>query len=177
MQIDIFTDGSTRPKNPGFGGAASVVIFNECVFVTSCNLGSEVTNNFTELSAIKQSLRNLQEFVGPGDYSVTIYSDSRYSLNVIAGQLNSRENLDLVEDIKNLLSPLKPNITLKWIRAHRSLNTEDPSVRRLIYWNNVVDLLAKEGSAKSFGFKQTHVYSESDFIESFKNYKRELKNV
>lgn len=82
-KVEIYTDGACS-GNPGVGGWASILIYNNVEKIIS---GGEVdtTNNKMELIAIISGLKCLKE-----KCIVTIYSDSQYAVSpFIDGRINS----------------------------------------------------------------------------------------
>ncbi len=70
-QVEIYTDGACS-GNPGIGGWAAVLLYNEHRREIS-GAEKETTNNRMELTAIIEGLRMLKEAC-----CVTVYSDSTY---------------------------------------------------------------------------------------------------
>ena len=162
--VEIFTDGSTAPRNPGFGGAAGVILHDNTVIIRAEHIGYKVTSNQSELNAIKHALETYIEQVGDLEREIILYSDSNYSLGVVAGQYKPKKNRKLIYEIHKFRDML-PNLKLFWIKSHRSLNSgEDEKTNKLIYWNSVVDHIAGKTARRG----KDYSYSESMSIKDFK---------
>lgn len=74
--IDIYTDGSCK-KNPGPGGWAAILIYND-VYKEISGGEADTTNNRMELTAVISALSILKE-----PCEVTLTSDSKYVLDSI----------------------------------------------------------------------------------------------
>ena len=132
----IFTDGSCDP-NPGPGGWGMVWVEKGQIIEERHGHEGETTNNRMELQALIEAYLLL-----PEDKALTVYSDSQLAVNTInqwaAGwekrgwkrKTGPIKNLELVQELW-ALSKQKPNIELKWIKAH------DGSL-----WNEYADALA-----------------------------------
>jgi ribonuclease HI len=132
----IFTDGSCDP-NPGPGGWGMVWVENGQIIEERHGHEGETTNNRMELQALIEAYLLL-----PEDKALTVYSDSQLAVNTInqwaAGwekrgwkrKTGPIKNLELVQELW-ALSKQKPQIELKWIKAH------DGSL-----WNEYADALA-----------------------------------
>lgn len=134
-KIVIYTDGSCK-RNPGPGGSAAIIFYPETVRVIAKNIGSSVTNNKAELTAIKLALQDVVE-TGRKE-PIVLYSDSEYSLNSIAGQYNSQKNRALITDIQSLVKKLLASngIRLFFVRGHAGIE-----------WNEACDKLAALASS------------------------------
>lgn len=168
MAVKIFTDGAATPRNPGNGGAASIILYGkDKLIVTADYVGYKVTSNHAELSAIRNALRTFIEEVGNLDEQVILYSDSSYSLEVIAGDYKARSNYHLVKETREYLRQLN-NIKLFWIRSHRSLKrAKDETTRELILWNSYVDIIATKSSKQGPGYSHTGRMSIQEFRDKF----------
>ena len=132
----IFTDGSCDP-NPGPGGWGMVWVEKGQIIEERHGHEGETTNNRMELQALIEAYLLL-----PEDKALTVYSDSQLAVNTInqwaAGwekrgwkrKTGPIKNLELVQELW-ALSKQKPQIELKWIKAH------DGSL-----WNEYADALA-----------------------------------
>lgn len=76
-EVEIWTDGSTRPTNPGPGGWAAVLCANGWRREIA-GFDPHSTNNRMELMAAISALEALRR-----PCSVTLYSDSKYVINGI----------------------------------------------------------------------------------------------
>ena len=132
----IFTDGSCDP-NPGPGGWGMVWVERGQIIEERHGHEGETTNNRMELQALIEAYLLL-----PEGKALTVYSDSQLAVNTInqwaAGwekrgwkrKTGPIKNLELVQELW-ALSKQKPQIELKWIKAH------DGSL-----WNEYADALA-----------------------------------
>lgn len=132
----IFTDGSCDP-NPGPGGWGMVWVEKGQIIEERHGHEGETTNNRMELQALIEAYLLL-----PEGKALTVYSDSQLAVNTInqwaAGwekrgwkrKTGPIKNLELVQELW-ALSKQKPQIELKWIKAH------DGSL-----WNEYADALA-----------------------------------
>lgn len=126
----IYTDGSCKKSIGGYA-----VVYNEEKTVTSQNLNNmeiysgpvpynPCTNNIAELYAIKKALEHYEN-------NLTIMTDSEYSINVLTGVKNYTKNIELIDEIKSLLS--NKNIDFVHVRSHVG-----------IYENEICDQEAKK---------------------------------
>lgn len=162
--VEIFTDGSTAPRNPGFGGAAGVILHDDSVILRAEYIGYKVTSNQSELHAIKHSLEAYLEYVGDLEREIILYSDSNYSLGVVAGQYKPKKNRKLIFEIHKLRDML-PNLKMFWIKSHRALNSgKNDKENEIIYWNDVADHVAGKTARRG----KNYSYSESMSVKEFK---------
>lgn len=137
MQIvTLYTDGSARPSNPGWAGLGVVVQYpTGQTFEFYQALGWR-TNNVAELRAIEFALNAIEPVI-PKEYTIVIYTDSQYSIDVITGIKKAKKNTELVKTIQNKVK-LWPNLQFLWIRGHNGNSL-----------NEKADALANQGSAES----------------------------
>ena len=95
--INIYTDGACS-GNPGPAGIGIVLRYKEHCKRVSEYIG-EGTNNVAELTAI---LRSLQMVKNP-KFPVVIYTDSNYCLGILAKGWKAKQNVILVDDIRELM--------------------------------------------------------------------------
>lgn len=132
--IKIYTDGSSR-GNPGLGGWA-VVVFKDDKYITyRAGYFPDVTNNRMELTAIRNALVNVKDWVDKGwieeNELVEIYSDSAYCVNAVnTWMLNWQKNgwtrdkgkevknLDLFKELYDLYYDGTTNISIKKTAGH-----------------------------------------------------------
>ena len=132
----LFADGSSRP-NPGPGGWGVVAVYNDEVVAERHGADPDTTNNRMELRALIEAYALLE----PSSEAV-IYTDSQLCVNTINEWAQGWEkrgwkrkggpikNLDLVQALYALAQE-KPQIELRWIRAHDGAR-----------WNEYADALA-----------------------------------
>jgi ribonuclease HI len=168
LKIKIYTDGSAVPSNPGHGGAASVILYKDRVVLIAKYLGNYVTSIASELLAIERALKycvcNLQAD------TFYLYSDSKYSVMSIAGQYKTSRSNPVVRRIRKLLiSPeLNRKVKVHKIAAHR--NPEDFSSeieKTAIYWNAVVDHIARKAALEGDGYFFMKDMSLDNFKEEY----------
>ncbi len=123
-RIEIYTDGACSP-NPGPGGYG-VIIVRDGVRTELSGGFRNTTNNRMEIAAAIEGLKALQ---GKGVTSVTVYSDSRYLVDMFNGghaakwrangwRLASRKpalNVDLWDSILELAHK---HVSFEWVRGH-----------------------------------------------------------
>ena len=138
----IYTDGACK-GNPGPGGYGVILLFNEKKKEIS---GGEpqTTNNRMELMAVIEGLQALKK-----SCEVTLYSDSKYVVDMIEGGYLNRwkknnwmrnkkdpvKNVDLWEKIYQLLK--LHDVKMIWVKGHAENS-----------WNNRCDELAVAAAAK-----------------------------
>jgi ribonuclease HI len=126
MKIKIFSDGSCL-GNPGPGGYASIIQFNEDTKVLIKGGEIETTNNRMELTAVIKAIEALE--INEESYEIHIYTDSQYLTKGISEWLDKWiknnwktssgkevENRDLWERLYNLSQRHKINTF--WIKGH-----------------------------------------------------------
>lgn len=152
--LNIFTDGSNRKDQSGFG----LVVLNETndtLLYAKQRQCMNSTNNREELKAIIEAINFAQKF--PNDTFI-IYSDSSYCVKSINNWMpkwaknnwkNSQkrevENIDLMKQIfqffyimdNNTIFPKTTNFTIDWIRGHNDT-----------LGNELADALATHNSKK-----------------------------
>lgn len=122
-KIKIYTDGACS-KNPGPGGWAFIIKFNQHVFKKS-GAEKQTTNNRMELLGVINALKALKK-----PCQVEIFSDSKYVVdsikkgwvfkwqknNWIKSNKQKALNQDLWEDLLNLLKIHKTEFF--WVKGH-----------------------------------------------------------
>lgn len=115
QKFTAYSDGSCDNLNPQKPGGAAYIIFDsngQEVKKTSKGF-MHTTNNRMELLAILSIVNSL-----PHNSSVTIYSDSQYSINVLSGRWQASENLDQINKYRNLCFSKNIKVDFVWIRGH-----------------------------------------------------------
>lgn len=124
-KVIIYTDGSAL-NNPGPGGYGIVMQLNNEIVEFSQGY-RHTTNNRMEMMAVITALEEL----GQSQNSVTIFSDSQYTINGITkgwaknwrakgwkkGDGKPALNPDLWERMLNLVDNF-PNLTFQWVKGH-----------------------------------------------------------
>lgn len=130
----VYTDGACS-GNPGPGGTGVVVILRDGEVLEHSEAMVQTTNNRAELSAIKQALELLPDSAGP----VTIYTDSRYAVDVLTRGYKIKANRELVLEIRSILKEYKDLQILK-VPGHAEL-----------WYNERADELARLACAEAKG--------------------------
>ena len=99
--ITIYTDGACS-GNPGPGGIGVVLRYKGHHKEISRYIG-QTTNNIAELEAIRTALLAIKN----RDYPVALHSDSTYALGVLTKGWKARQNVELVEEIRRLITTFK----------------------------------------------------------------------
>ena len=140
-KLIIYTDGSCNPSNPGPGGWAAILMFNEHKKEISGGYKLS-TNNRMELYAVINALQILKR-----PASIILYTDSQYVKNAFTNNwlVNWKKNDWKTaakkpvanKDLWIILDELVNihNIEFKWIKAH-DINE----------FNNRCDILAKSAA-------------------------------
>ncbi len=120
--VHIFTDGSCFP-NPGDGGWAAVLLFNDMRKEVHGG-GYPCTNNEMELRAILEGLKMLKTRKHP----VIVYSDSQYCINAVSvwhrgwaargWYTASGTPVKNVELIKEVVALAGDSVVFKWVKGH-----------------------------------------------------------
>jgi ribonuclease HI len=119
----LFTDGSAQP-NPGPGGWGCVYVEDDEIIDQAHGNEPYTTNNRMELMGLIAAYKMASPTV-----EIEVYTDSQLCVNTITQWAASWEkrgwrrkdgeikNLELVKELY-ALSRERPNLRLKWIRAH-----------------------------------------------------------
>ena len=121
----VYTDGSCRPKNPG-GGYSACILINRLTDTVICktNVLGYSTNNRAEMVAILSALELLLE--RPVN-KIELFTDSQLCSNILNGILHPKEkmnlkaNRDLVTKLKTVVVELKKkkvNINITWVKRN-----------------------------------------------------------
>ncbi|RMD97985.1 MAG: ribonuclease HI [Deltaproteobacteria bacterium] len=129
--ITVYTDGASS-GNPGPAGLGVVLIYRAHRKEISRALGV-ATNNVAELTAVKVALETIRNRKLP----VRIHTDSTYVIGVLAGGWKAKENLDLIAEIRALITNFA-SVEFVKVPAHAGV-TE----------NERADELARLGAAQS----------------------------
>ncbi len=127
--IEIYTDGSCKPTNPGPAGYGVVLIEDgEITHYCAAYIGVE-TNNVAEIGGIEYALDYLLKENRSWD-EVVIYTDSNYCVGLFTKNWNASKNKELVARVRKKLEDF-PNLDIKWVKGHAGN-----------HYNEVVDKLA-----------------------------------
>lgn len=122
-QTGIFTDGSARP-NPGPGGYGVVHVREGVIISELSGHDPDTTNNRMELKALIEAYKLIES-----SEPLEVFSDSELCVRTInewAAGWERRgwkrkdgpvKNLELVQELY-ALQKQRPNLKLKWIKAH-----------------------------------------------------------
>ena len=116
--VHAFTDGSTRPRNPGYGSCAYVIIGSK-VWLGTRWLGNNITNNQAELMGIYDALYRLKQLRDTEQIALPaiVHSDSEWSVHSINGVYNSKKNRDFIDQCRRQMEELI-DVKLVWVRGH-----------------------------------------------------------
>ncbi len=109
--IVAYTDGGASP-NPGPAGSGILLMYGEHTLEIWEYLGNS-TNNVAELTAILRALENIKN----PNLPVLIYSDSKYAIGVLTGQMKATKNLELIARIREKMAEF-PQLQLMKVKAH-----------------------------------------------------------
>lgn len=142
-QITIFSDGSCYSRHPEkLGGLGVYIQWRDKEYWIAKGY-KHTTISRMELRAILYAIKSIRIDI---PCTVTLYSDSQYSVDTIKergfewrqGNLTDLENLDLINRIFNEIEIRKKlRLKLYWIPSHRT-RYDDPIVRG----NFIADFLA-----------------------------------
>lgn len=125
-KIDLYTDGSCKPSNPGFAGFGVAVVVDGLLVDTISSYIGEGTNNIAELMAVDGALTwlkendlsgNIESWTEDPEEVITIYTDSQYVVGLFTKNWNPKVNKELISSIRNKLKGFL-NIRFEWIRGH-----------------------------------------------------------
>lgn len=102
FKIEIWVDGACS-GNPGPMGAGIIMKHNDRTKEMSIPLG-EGTNNRAELLAVIKALEALKH---PEISEVKVFTDSQLVVGIFAQNWKARANMDLITQIKELISKCK----------------------------------------------------------------------
>jgi len=128
--IMAFTDGACS-GNPGPAGLGVVLAFGEHTKEISEYLG-ETTNNVAELTAILRALEAIKDTAKP----VELYTDSAYSIGVLAKGWKAKANQALIAEIRRKLTEFD-DVSLVKVKGHagHALNEKVDELARLAIAN------------------------------------------
>lgn len=153
-QLDIYTDGSHLKHGSGRLGIGGVLVdltqqkplgkkLGEFgVELKPAELGIQTCSNPTaELTAVLVSLRYFLDLLKTADI-IYVHADYIGVREWMTGKWKTKESYitQLKEDIEELIQKENLNVKYAWVKGHQKDNGTNPD----IYWNNYVDLLAKD---------------------------------
>ena len=108
-----YTDGSCDNLSPyGEGGSAYVILKDGWVVKESQKGFVGTTNNRMEMLAIISAVNSL-----PKGSSITIYTDSQYSILAFTTVKKAKKNLDLINLYHHCAAKLK-SVEFVWVKGH-----------------------------------------------------------
>lgn len=116
-RVLAFTDGACT-GNPGPAGSGAVVVLLDGTVVERHRaLGPEETNNIGELTAVGLALGVLRERELPRDTPVTVFTDSDYTIGMLARGWKAKANGGLIAALKRALGEWS-DLELQWVPGH-----------------------------------------------------------
>ena len=109
--IQLFCDGACT-GNPGPMGAGILLRFGRAEKIMARPLGKG-TNNIAELTAVRIGLSEVRR----RDIPVVVHSDSSYAIGVLSGKMKAKLNVELVAEIRNLIS-LFSDVKFRKVAGH-----------------------------------------------------------
>ena len=132
--VQVYTDGSKCEV--GVGSGAVIFIGQEIATQMKLKLDSRCSNNQTEQLAIIKALETIESIntLDNSSRTATVYTESRITLDSLH---NANNHAYRIEEIRRLsrLKDTKWKMEFSWVKAHAG-----------IYWNEIVDRLAKEAA-------------------------------
>ena len=125
----VYTDGSCRPKNPG-GGYSACILVNKLSDTVICktNVLGYSTNNRAEMQGVISALEILSEKEVD---QIKLHTDSQLCYNIVKGLLNPKDrqnlkaNKDLIKQMRILINDLKKkNVYIQIVWVKRNSSTE-----------------------------------------------------
>ena len=128
--IEIYTDGSAGPTNPGPGGFGVVIVEDDVLSGIYAEEFEQTTNNRMEMQAILYAYKNYGVEQGVGTKYPVVYSDSSYCVNTFNDWIfglrtrglkkannQTPENMDLLLEFMELFDK-GLRIDLRKIKGH-----------------------------------------------------------
>jgi ribonuclease HI len=126
--MDIYTDGAYSGLKKTGGWAFYIPELH----IRVCGKVKDTTNNRMELTGAIKALEFIDES-NIEDKEITIWSDSQYLVETMAGQFKQKTNLDLWADLEQLKDGLfAKKIIFRYIKGHSGEKNG----------NNIADILA-----------------------------------
>ena len=108
--VMIYTDGACS-GNPGPGGYAARIIYENGKIVEDSKPLSSTTNNIAELKAIELGLTVFMNSASAVT-TINILTDSQYVIGVLDKNWKAKANVELITSIRELLSKLRSHYTI-----------------------------------------------------------------
>lgn len=138
MQMyNAWCDGSSDNKNPLRPGGAAYIIFD-----SQGNEVKRMSKGLTHTSSNRMEILAIMSIVNslPPNSSVTIHSDSQYSINVLSGRWRASENLDQISRYRSICAANNIKVDFVWVKGHNG----NP-------YNELCDQMAREEYEKLRG--------------------------
>lgn len=139
-----YTDGSCDNLSPyGEGGAAYIIMKDGWVVKESKKGFVGTTNNRMEMLAIISAVNSL-----PIGSSITIFTDSQYSILAFTTIKKAKKNLDLINLYHHCASKLK-SVEFVWVKGHNGNK-----------YNEIVDSMANSAykeMIEKYKLPKTHI--------------------
>ena len=126
--VVVYTDGSSL-GNPGPAGCGVLMTYKDREKHVSRYLGTG-TNNVAELEGVRVALKLMKDRTVPVD----IYTDSTYVIGVLQKNWKAKENVELIESIRELLGKFD-DVKLIKVKGHAGIGP-----------NETVDELARQAA-------------------------------
>lgn len=133
--IQIYTDGSCK-KNPGPGGYAAIIIFDDKTEKIIKGADKNTTNNRMEMNAVICGLKYVES--NKISEPIQIITDSQYVIKGITDYIKKWQqnnwktaankpvkNQDLWIEMNHLIENLAPNLQFKWVKGHSGNKMND----------------------------------------------------
>lgn len=127
--IEVYTDGSCKPTNPGPAGFGVAVLVDKKLYSLTSEYIGVATNNVAEIMGVRYALIFLKS-LGWEWEEVVIYTDSQYVIGLFEKNWNAKANQELVAEVRQQLE-MFPNLEFRWVKGHDGNK-----------YNEVVDKLA-----------------------------------
>lgn len=137
-KYNVYTDGAyVKYNNQDFAGYG--IYYNNIDIAEPLPL-NEKTNNIAELYAIYQAIKIIIDENTNNKKEIIIHTDSQYAISVLSDNCTKpKKNIELISQIKNILSNPEIKVIFKHIKAHTNYNDEDS------IGNNYADINANKG--------------------------------
>lgn len=97
------------------GAGVAILLPDGSIEVITKYLGNK-TNNFAELHAIYTALCYTLSTYN-STVPIEVYSDSKYALQCITGNVKAKKNIDLINKTKDVAMEFD-NISFNWVKGH-----------------------------------------------------------
>lgn len=122
MTIEVWCDGSSHAKGDKPIGWGFVVEVDGKVVDLNYGGAPTGTNNIAELTGAIEGLKAAERWI-EGPASVTLVSDSQYTLGMACGRYNPSKNLELVAELRSLCKRM--NVEVRWVKGHAGVDLNE----------------------------------------------------